>query len=176
MNRRTLLRSLPICLLAGCVSSTSSAIRDDKTPTAVRTHSETFSAEIIDTSIDKPYTDEKPTPPKGDNGRYKQTATATFHCDSNTATIEGWLHTSSCRTIAIESLSFDEETNRVTLTLYPEWDVTDPPEEVACAGAKYHYRIRLKLRDLFPAEVHVKYRWPDEKKKKPFETTILNNC
>lgn len=132
------------------------------------------SAEIVDIRYDKPHTEDGPNPPRGDDGNYRQTVTATSNCGSNTAMLEGWLFTSSCRTVTIKSLSYDDGNDQVTLVLYPVWDNPAPPEDVDCAGAKYHYRIQLTAQSTRLGEIRVVYQWPD--KKNPSRFAIPSDC
>ena len=173
MNRRTVLLSLPSGLLAGCVSDSPSTGQQNGPDTSAHTQSEAFSAKIVDVRYDKPHESESPTPPRGDDGNYQQTVSATFDCTTDGAMLEGWLFTSSCRTVSIDSLSYDEDTDRVTLVLYPKWDDPEPPEEVDCAGAKYYYRIRLEAKETLPAEIRTVYQSPD--KQNTLEITMANN-
>ncbi|WP_458210244.1 hypothetical protein [Haladaptatus sp. NG-SE-30] len=110
---------------------------------------------------DKPQQDDGSTPPRGDDGNYRQTVTATFDCAEKTVLVEGWLFTNSCRRVTIKSYSYDEGNDRLRLVLYPKWDDPKPPEKVDCAGAKYHYRIRVTARNTLPGEIRVVYEWPD---------------
>lgn len=162
MDRRQVLLSLPIGLLAsGCVETASHLGEQNETDMPTESQSQPFTAEIIEVRFDKPQQDEGPTPPRGDDGNYRQTVTATFHCAEKTAHLEGWMFTSSCRKVTIKSRSYDEAEDRATLVLFPEWDDPKSPEKVDCAGAKYHYKIRVTARNTLPGEIRIVYEWPD---------------
>ncbi len=174
MNRRQLLLSIPISLLAtGCVKTNSSIGHQNSTVTSSQSQSQMLSAKIIKVRYDKPQQNDGPTPPRDDNGDYRETATATFDCTNKTALLTGWLFTSSCRTVHIKSLSYNEEKDRAVLVLYPKWDNPKSPKQVNCAGAKYNYQIRLKTKNSLPGEIHVVYKRPKGKDSTQF--TISND-
>ena len=93
----------------------------------------------------------------GDDGAI----TGRFDCDAATATIEGRLSTSSCRTVSIRALSVGSQGHTARLVLVPRWDESSPPERTDCAGATYAYRVRLDATDGLPGEIQVVHERPD---------------
>lgn len=174
MHRRQLLGSLPLALLTGCVSNTRSPGEHGDTRVTEQTRAGTFTAEIVDVRYHKQRTDDHPTPPKGNDGNYQETVTASTDCGANTATLAGWLFTSSCRTATIKSVSYDGDTDHLTLVLYPAWDNQKPPAAIDCAGAKYYYQIRLEAERALPGAISVRYQWPGGRG--PLRFTLPINC
>ncbi len=66
-----------------------------------------------------------------------ESVTGTFDCDAATATVDGVLRTSSCRTVALGPTSRDTETDRARLSIFSRWDVSSPPSDVDCGGVAY---------------------------------------
>lgn len=56
-----------------------------------------------------------------------ESVTGTFDCNAVTATVDGVLRTSSCRTVALGPASRDTEADRARLSIFPRWDVSSPP-------------------------------------------------
>lgn len=174
MDRRQVLVSLPVGLLvSGCVEATSGIRKQNGTDTPTQRQSQPFMAEIIEVRYAKQPQTDGATPPRGDDGNYRQTVTATFDCAEKTILVDGWLFTSSCRRVTIKSRSYDEADDRLTLVLFPKWDDPKPPEKVDCAGAKYHYRIQVTAQNTLPGEIRVVYEWPDGEQ--PTRFTVPND-
>lgn len=178
LSRREVLGtgSLLATALAGCIGAASSLGQQNTTPTQSRNQSLSLSAEIIEvrSKYDEPR-GERPTPPGGDKGNPRQAVTATFDCDNKTALLDGWLFTSSCRTIVVRSLSYNGSHDRATLVLFPKWNSSRPPEEVDCLGAKYNYQIRLTAQNTLPGKVRVVYEWPEGTAKEPAQFAITSD-
>lgn len=178
MDRRQLFASISFCLFgAGCVEN-APAVGPQTERRSPTNRSQNVSAELVELRFDKPHKDDTPTPPTDEDGNYRQTVTANFDCADRSVLLDGWIHSNTCRTIIIKSASYDEERHRATVVLYPKWDNPKPPESVDCGGAKYNYRIRLKVDHSLPQEVRVLYEWPDGKSpngENPLQFTLSND-
>lgn len=86
-----------------------------------------------------------------------ETVTASFDCATATATLDGRLSTSSCRTVALGAFSVDPAANTARLAVVPQWDESSPPERTDCAGVTYAYRVRFEAAtpDALPREITV---------------------
>jgi hypothetical protein len=98
----------------------------------------------------------------GAAGENEESVSLSGDCGARSTTLERWFSTSSCRTVAVRSLRYDETERRAELVLYPRWTESEPPEEVDCAGASYRYQIELRAQDRSPTEVRVVYERADE--------------
>jgi hypothetical protein len=94
-------------------------------------------------------------------GPPEESVAGSFDCEATAATVDGVLRTSSCRTVALGALSRDSETDRVTLSVFPKWDASDPPGEVDCGGAAYGYSVRIEAMESLPTELAVVHVDPD---------------
>jgi hypothetical protein len=93
----------------------------------------------------------------GTAGETEERVSLSVDCDARSATLGGWFSTSSCRTVAIRSLRYDDAERRAELVLYPRWTESDSPDTVDCAGASYRYRIELEAREHLPTAADVVY-------------------
>lgn len=147
MRRRPLLATVGV-LGSGCLSRFT--MRESTSPTAQsRLERDGLTATVADVTYD------------GTAGANEERVSLSVDCESRTATLSGWLSTSSCRTVAIQSLRYDATERHAELVLYPRWTESDPPENVDCAGASYRYLIDLQAERRLPTTVRVSYEYPE---------------
>lgn len=162
MNRRRVLASVPIGMLVpGCVENIAS-LGATATPTAV-TQRGTGQFTVTVVSVRQHHRTATPRP----------TVSGSFDCTAKTATIDGWLSTSSCRTVAIREVRDDGTADRLTVELFDRWDQTVEPEEVDCAGVTYNYRLRVKAREGLPGELRIVHR--SHREEPPERFTVTND-
>jgi hypothetical protein len=106
-----------------------------------------------------------------------ETVTARFDCAAATATLDGQLSTSSCRTVALGAFAVDSAANTARLAVVPRWDEASPPRETDCAGATYAYRVRLDAagaEEGLPRELTVVHERPDGREGRRF--AVVGDC
>lgn len=159
MHRRALLVTLGLAS-AGCLSTIDPAGTTSPTATS-RTESEGLTANVTTVTYD------------GTAGENEESVSLSVDCDAQSATLNGWFSTSSCRTIAIRSLQYDTAERRAELVLYPRWSESEPPEKVDCAGASYRYQVELQAQDQLPTDLSVVYERADDKSST--QSTVRNS-
>lgn len=150
MNRRDYLASVSaMAVVPGCAGTLPGGRRG--TPTVVtERHTDQFTATVSDVTNRVGEADDRSPDSDGE-----LEASVTFDCASNTAVVDGWMGTSGCRTVAIESLNYDERLDRLSLVLIDEWNAKSDPGEVQCDAAVYDYEVRVDTEDTLPAEIHL---------------------
>lgn len=162
MNRRQVLASIPVGMLApGCLEALPS-LGPTSTPTAV-TQKRTEQFTVTVGNVQPHHSTDTARPP----------VSGTFDCTAKTVSLDGWLSTSSCRTVAIQSVGYDGSANRLTIVLFDKWDASSDPEEITCTGVTYTYKIRVEARDALQAELRIIHRthWDEP----PRRFTVTND-
>lgn len=165
MNRRALLSSfgvISVASVAGCLSTFNSP--NAESPTATK-QKETagLSATVTNVSYD------------GTAGENEESVSLSGDCTSQSATLSGWFSTSSCRTVAIRALQYNNTERYAKLVLYPRWANSESPESVDCAGASYQYQVELTAQEHLPTDIQVIYERPDERASTDF-TVQISEC
>ena len=148
MHRRALLATLGFAG-TGCLSAVDPTGTASPTATS-RVDSDGLTASVTTVTYD------------GTAGENEERVSLSVDCDARSATLDGWLSTDSCRTVAIRSLRYDTADGRAELVLFPRWAESAPPETVDCAGASYRYRVELQAQDRLPTELSVVYERADD--------------
>ena len=165
MNRRALLSSFGVMSVAsatGCLSTLDSPTAESSTATK-RKETDGLSATVTTVSYD------------GTAGENEERVSQSGDCTAQSATLSGWFSTSSCRTVAIETLQYNSTERYAELALYPRWTNSDFPESVDCAGASYQYQVELTAQEYLPASIKIAYQRPDERAATEF-TVRISEC
>lgn len=153
MNRRTLLKTLPVAAVtSGCLSSpgSESSSRSTESTTSVTasavvhtSQQNLISAKITSVTFDKPYRTDDPSPPRDEDGDYVETVSSDYKCEKNTIIFTGWFFSQTCRSIQVKSIDYSHADEEMRVVLHDKWTSSGSPSQGSCSGIKYQYRLKL---------------------------------